>query len=256
MHADIGELTLAFTVGGYPSGMVGFRVYGTWPGDSDQAVLAWDHRGRLRGVVVGWELGARRTGALGGAAAAALARPDVATVGVVGSGRQAWSQLWALTAVLAPSEVRVYSPTGEHRAQFAERSRSELGLAARAASSAEGAVAEADLVILATLSRTPVIDAGWIKDGAHVTTVGPKTVTAHETPPQLAERAALVASDSPEQALAYGQPFFTERPLVHLGAVLDGAAPGRKDADEITLYCSTGLAGSEVVIASALFADD
>jgi len=61
-----------------------------------------------------------------------------------------------------------------------------------------------------------------------------------------------VASDSPDQSGAYGDAFFTDRPLTHLGAVLAGEAPGRRMDDEITLFCSTGLAGSEVVLASLL----
>ena len=64
--------------------------------------------------------------------------------------------------------------------------------------------------------------------------------------------AAVVVSDSPEQAAAYGEPFFTPRRLTHLGAVIRGDAPGRTSDTDITLYTSTGLAGSEVVIARRL----
>jgi alanine dehydrogenase len=77
-------------------------------------------------------------------------------------------------------------------------------------------------------------------------------VYAHETPLELAASAALVVSDSPAQAAAYHERFFTPRELTHLGAVLCGDVAGRRHRDEITLYASTGLAGSEVVIASAL----
>jgi len=82
LHADLGERGLVFTAGGYLDGPVGFRVYGLWPGDSDQAVLVWDGTGRLAGCVVGTEIGARRTGALGGAAVDALAGADAATLGI------------------------------------------------------------------------------------------------------------------------------------------------------------------------------
>lgn len=253
-HAEIGNVELVFTVGGHPGGTTGFRAYGTWAGDSDQAVLVWSASGSLLGVIVGWELGARRTGALGAAAAGALARPGAGVVGVVGSGRQAWTQLWALTAAVDIREVRVYSPTEPHRSAFAARARDELGLDARPADAAETAVADADVVILATRSRTPVIEPGWIAPGTHVTTVGPKAASASETPAALADLASLVVSDSPEQATSYGQPFFTSRPLLHVGAVLDGRTPGRQSGSDITLYCSTGLAGSEVVMAEALLA--
>jgi alanine dehydrogenase len=255
LRAEIGDGGLVFTAGGYADGALGLRVYGLWPGDSDQAVLVWDRDGRLRGCVVGSELGARRTGALGGVAVDVLARADASTVGLVGSGTQAWTQLWAIAAVRSLSRVRVFSPTRKHRDAFAGRARSELGLPAEPCDTAEEAVADAHVVVLATRSEEPVIDAGWIGDGTHVSTVGPKFASAHETPPEPAHRAAVVVSDSPEQAAAYDEPFFTDRALTHLGAVVAGEAAGRASDRDITLYCSTGLAGSEVVLAETLLAD-
>ena len=254
LHADLGERGLMFTAGGYAEGPVGFRVYGLWPGDSDQAVLVWDGNGRLAGCVVGSEIGARRTGALGGAAVDALARANAATLGIVGSGVQAWTQLWAISAVRGLVEVRVFSPTHENREAFARRAEAELGLSAAACDSAEEAVADSDLVVLATRSERPVIEAGWIRPGTHVNTVGPKLASAHETPPELAEAASAVVTDSPEQAAGYGKPFFTPRALTHLGGVLTGDSPDRTSDEDITLYCSTGLAGSEVVLAETLLA--
>jgi len=246
--AELGENSLVFTAGGYPGGPVGFRVYGLWPSPSDQAVLVWDGSGSLSGVVVGVELGIRRTGALGAVAVDALARDGAHRVGVVGTGAQAWAQLWAVTAVRESLEAFVYSPTVEHRDAFAARARRELGVPATSVASARDAVEGVEILILATRSLEPVIDACWVEEGTHVNTVGPKTASGHETPAELADRAAIVAADSPRQAEAYGEPFFTSRPLGHLG----DPAVTRADARDITLYCSTGLAGSEVVLASAL----
>ena len=252
LHAGIGGISLAFTAGGFPAGPLGVRVYGTWPGQSDQAVLVWDGDGRLAGVITGTELGARRTGALGGVAADLLAPPGDVTAAVLGSGAQAWTQLWAASAVRRFRQVRVYSPTAGHAAAFAARAWAELGLPAAAVGGAHEAVIGADLILVATRAAYPVLESGWISPGAHVTTVGPKTVTAHEIPPALADRADMIVSDSPAQAAAYGEPFFTSRPLAHLGAIAAGQASGRRRADQLTLYCSTGLAGSEVVIAATV----
>ena len=248
--ADLGDAQLVFTAGGF-FGKRGVRVYLTGVADAEQAVLVWEEDGRLEACIVGIELGARRTGALGAVALHTLARPEASTVAIIGSGRQAWAQLWALTAVRSP-RVRIFSPTGEHRAAFAERARRELGLEAAAVASAREAVEGADIVILATRSTEPVIETAWVQDGAHVTTVGPKTVSGHEAPVDLAERAALVATDSPAQAAAYGEPLFTDEPLLHLGGIVSEAVRGRTSPDDVTLYISTGLAGSEVVTAAAL----
>jgi ornithine cyclodeaminase len=252
VQADLGSRALVFTAGGLPDGAAGFRVYQTGAGEADQVVVVWATDGGLAGCIVGQTLGAARTGALGAAAVDALALPGAEIVGVVGSGRQAWTQLWALTAVRRIARVRVHSPTEAHREHFVERARTELGLDAAAVPAAREAVEGAQIVLLATRSETPVIETAWVSPGAHVNTVGPKAAGACETPPGLAEAAAVVVSDSPAQAEAYGAPFFTSRELVHLGAVIAGDAPGRTSETDVTLYASTGLAGSEVVIARSL----
>jgi ornithine cyclodeaminase/alanine dehydrogenase-like protein (mu-crystallin family) len=251
LHADVGSTHLVFTVGGFERGATGFRVYGTWPGDSDQAVLVWNERGDLLACVVGSELGARRTGALGGAAVDALAGSGADEVAVIGSGRQAWTQMWALSAVRTPLAVRVFSPNPAHRERFAARVTAKLGLPAAAVESGRDAVRGAGIVILATTSRQPVIDADWIERGTHLNTVGPKTRSAHETPPELVDAAAVAVSDSPVQAAGYADSFFTDRELEPLGAFIGGRR-GRRTPDDITVYCSTGLAGSEVAVAVAL----
>jgi ornithine cyclodeaminase len=254
LHADVGDTHLVFTVGGFQGGPTGFRAYGTWPGDSDQAVLVWNERGDLMVCVVGSELGARRTGALGGVAVDALAGSGADEVAVIGSGRQAWTQMWALSAVRTPRAVRVFSPNPAHRDRFAARVTTKLGLPASPVESARGAVRGAGIVILATTSRNPVIEADWIERGTHVNTVGPKTRSAHETPPELLDAAAVAVSDSPVQAAGYAESFFTDRPLEPLGAII-GNGRGRRHPDDITVYCSTGLAGSEVALALALMAN-
>lgn len=99
--------------------------------------------------------------------------------------------------------VRVYSRNAENRSAFADRARADLALDATAVNSAEDAVAGADLVIVATRSQTPVLDAAAIEPGAHVVTVGPKFASAHELPLELADRASVITSDSPEQAASY-----------------------------------------------------
>jgi alanine dehydrogenase len=148
----------------------------------------------------------------------------------------------------------VFSPTRENRDAFARRAEAELGLSTTVCDSAEEAVADTDLVVLATRSARPVIEADWIRPGTHVNTVGPKLASAHETPPELAESASAVVTDSPKQAAGYGEPFFTPRALTHLGGVIAGELPGRLSDEDVTLYCSTGLAGSEVVLAETLLA--
>lgn len=234
--------------GSAPTGLASRRVTSWWPcGTRAGPWPAWSWA-RSSGRVVP---------ARSAPSADALARPDAHTVGLVGTGRQAWAQLWALAAVRGMRQVRVYSPSVQHREGFVARARAELGLAASASSDAASAVCDADIVVLATRSTEPVIEAADVAIGAHVTTVGPKFRNSHEAPLQLATAAAVLTCDSPEQAAAYPEPFFTgSTPLTSLADVLLGVAPGRRNRDDITMHCSVGLAGSEVLLAQRLLASE
>lgn len=252
-RSELGSFDYVYTAGALADGTSGFRAYRAGQPAGDQLVAVWDSEGRLTGLVVGDELGARRTGALGAVAADALARPDAATVGLVGTGQQAWTQLWALTAIRDIDRVRVYSPNPRHRRDFAARAQAELGVETSPVDGAAAAVRGADIVVLATRSTTPVIASADVDPGVHLTTVGPKTQDAHETPPELAAAAAVLTCDAPQQAAAYAEPFFTgTTPLASLADVLLGLAPGRQHSNDITMHCSVGLAGSEILLARRL----
>src|SRR4051812_45446794 len=79
------------------------------------ALRVWAPGGGLAGGSGGVGVGAPRTGAVDAGAADGLALPDAYVVGVAGSGRQGWTQLWAATAARRIAEVRVFSPTASHR---------------------------------------------------------------------------------------------------------------------------------------------
>lgn len=183
-------------------------------------------------------------------AADLLARPDAHHVAVIGAGAQAWAQIWALSSIRTLHKVSVYSLARQHREDFAARVSIELGVNAQAVNHPATAVRDADIIVLATRSTTQVIDAADVTPGTHVTTVGPKSRIGHETPLELVEASALITCDSPAQTAAYPEPFFTgSAPLVSLADVLLGITPGRQNAEDITLHCSVGLAGSEILIA-------
>lgn len=243
---------MVYTAGALSRRVHGVRIY-DYAG-SEQAVVLWNSEtGRLAALAVGDELGRRRTGAIGAVAIDALARSDATSLGIVGTGDQAWAQVWAATAVRHWRRVTVYGRRFSAREAFAARCRDELLVDAIAVESAERAVRGRDVVIIATNSSTPVIDMSWISPGTHVTTLGPKTVTAHEMPLDLADQADVLVTDSLSQIRAYPEPYAlpTDR-MLELSAVLAGTAPGRRGRDQITVFCSVGLAGTEVVLAADL----
>ncbi|MGH7665932.1 MAG: ornithine cyclodeaminase family protein [Candidatus Dormibacteria bacterium] len=259
VYADLGRGRLLFTAGALEGRWFGYRSYDTFDADpGEQMVVLHDWAsGRVLAVAVGNELGRRRTGATGAAAVRALARADSARLGLVGSGRQAWAQLWAIRAVVRLDEVRVWSRDAHRRTAFAERAAEELGVPAHPAASAEDAVRNSDIVVLATPSPTPVIDPDWIAPGCHVNAVGPKQQGRAEFDARLAERAQLVVTDSLAQASSYEPPFVLQGTaamgrLLSLGSVLVQPRRGRTRPDQITLFCSVGLAGTEVHLLAAL----
>lgn len=242
---------LTFTVGA-TSDAFGFRAYPNLETPlEEQLVAVWNGQGQVEGVIVGRLLGPLRTSALSAVAADVLARPDASRLGLIGSGVQARAHALAVATVRPLSQVLVYSRSADHRETLAAELRS-LGLPAEAAASAEQICAGSDLLTLATDSVQPVIEADWVRPGTHVCTLGPKEKERHELPPELAGRCALIVTDSPAQLKATSG-----------GHVMSGAAvralgeyarnPPPRRAEDITLFLSVGLAGTEVVLARALF---
>ncbi|RPI55699.1 MAG: ornithine cyclodeaminase family protein [Chloroflexi bacterium] len=253
---------LVFTAGAETerAQVLGFRVYDTFASaspDRTQLLAVYDgETGGLRGLVVGILLGALRTAAINAVAIKHMARPDARILGVLGSGFQARRQVQMALAVRPFEEVRAYSPTVDHAAAFATEMNASLDIPVIPGESAEDVVRRADVLIVATTSPTPVFEPGWLRPGTHVNTIGPKFRDMHEISPEVAGRSAVVATDSLEQVDAYPRPFFLadtpdrER-MVELGEIVAGRESGRPSRDDVTLFCSVGLAGTEVVLADA-----
>jgi ornithine cyclodeaminase/alanine dehydrogenase-like protein (mu-crystallin family) len=249
-----GKGTLTFTIGGdSEEGVVGFRVYGMFPGaeEDDQLVVVYAATGRLRGIVKGDRIGAMRTGAIGGVAIKYSAREDARTLAVIGSGKQARTQLEAAAVVRNLSDVRVYSRSPENRETFASEMSGQLELPIIPVASPEEAISGADIVITATGSRTPVFPADLIEHGQHVTSIR-LGATNSELDAKVADCATAIFTDSPEQLRDYpGGSFVADRldSVTDLADHIASGKPIRNSSDDITLYLSTGLSGTEVVVA-------
>ncbi len=257
-----GPGSLVFTIGGTSGArkLLGFRVYDTFGGDSPdraQIVAVYDGAtGALRGVVVGNRIGPLRTGAIGGVAIDLLARKDARRLAILGTGTQARTQLEAAACVRDFGTVRAFSPSQARREAFAREMSQATGLAVEAVHRARDAVDEADVILCATTSTSPVLDADWLKPGAHVTTMGGAFRGASDIDPRVVERSTIIATDSrpqlesfSEASLVVGTPHAAR--LVELSDVLVGRAHGRALETDLTLFVSIGLAGTEVVVADA-----
>lgn len=252
---------LVFTAGAAtgPEQVIGFRVYDTFPDESaekPQIVAVFDSAtGRLKGICVGSSLGVMRTGAIGGVAVNAMSRADARVLAVIGTGRQARAQVEAASLVRPFRLIKVYSRSEERRRSFCQNMSDRLAATVEVASSARACLADADVVICATTSPTPVFEASWVKPGTHVQTLGPKEASAHELPPEILNRSAILATDSLAQLRSYPNPHIAcgtphEDRIVELSDIVAGRVPGRTSGTDVTVFFSVGLAGTEVVLAN------
>jgi len=139
-------------------------------------------------------LGQIRTGAATGYAADLLANPEASTLGIIGTGFQAKTQLAAIRAVRPITTVLVWSRNEEKRRKFAEEN------SVTAVDTAEEAVRGAQIVVTATNSKDPVLESAWVSPGTLVSAVGSNVANRRELPADLVRSARLVAVDSVEQA--------------------------------------------------------
>ena len=254
---------LVFTVGGTTgdNSLVGFRVYDMKHFKSperDELVAVFCGRtGAIKALVTGTQLGPIRTGAIGGVAIKHLARSDSKVLGLIGTGPQGRTQLLAATAVRQFDRIRVFSRNPHRCEEFARQMSRELGRPVEAVASAREAVAGADVLICATVSPTPVIQADWVKPGVHINNVGPKFKNNQELDLSVAERATLLVTDTLAQVDQCGDQFVTAASPLHdrlqeLGPIVAGSTPFNRGAEDITLFYSLGLAGTEVTLAASV----
>ncbi|MEF8851180.1 MAG: ornithine cyclodeaminase family protein [Haloarculaceae archaeon] len=212
-------------------------------------------------VLDGASMNPFKTGATGAVGTDALAREGADVLGLVGSGSQARGQLRGAVTVREFDAVRVFSPTPESRETFAAAMDAELAPAVRAVESSSAAVGEADVVVTATTASEPVFDDADLPDGAHVTAMGQYDPEKREVSGATVARSTYVPDlrgRAPRDAGAYilaREEGAIGEDHVHaeLGEVVAGEAPGRTDADEVTLFDSGGTAIETVAAAHMLY---
>jgi alanine dehydrogenase len=234
-------------------GYAGAKVYAAFRGGARFVVTLFrSDRPELSAVIEADKLGQLRTGAATGVAAKYLARDGASTLGVIGCGWQARSQVAAVRAAL-PSMQRVvaYCRTEAARQEFC----SEVG--AEPAEDPTDPAAQ-EIVVTVTNSRDPVLRGEWLSEGALVCAVGANIPEARELDNVVLERAVFVCCDSLEQArLESGdliepiQSGVLDWLEVHeLHEVVGGELSGRSSSDDIVLFKSNGLAAWDVALAA------
>jgi ornithine cyclodeaminase/alanine dehydrogenase-like protein (mu-crystallin family) len=186
-----------------------------------------------------------RTAAASAAATRLLARTDASVLAILGSGVQARSHLEALRLVRGFRDVRVWSPNSA--AAFARQHGVSL------APSAEAAVRGADVVVVATAARTPVLSGEWLSPGTHVNAVGATRPDWRELDDEVLARSALFVDSREAALLESGDVRAAATAPVEIGEVIAGTRPGRRSPDEVTLFKSVGVAVEDIASAALVY---
>jgi ornithine cyclodeaminase/alanine dehydrogenase-like protein (mu-crystallin family) len=234
-------------------GYAGAKVYvGFATGARFEVLLFRADAPELVAVIDADKLGQLRTGAASGVAAKHLARSGATTLGIIGCGWQAETQVECIRAALPAIERTVaYCRTRETLEQFCGRFACEPG------ESNEDAAA-CDVVVTVTGSRDPVLRGEWLRPGALVCAVGANDGRRRELDNVVLERAAFVCCDSVEDARVesadliepIGAGVLDWLEVHELQQVVSGELSGRQSDDDIVVFKSNGLAAWDVAAAA------
>ena len=249
---------------GVPSlGVVGFKTYTVFrSGMRSIVVLFSTIDGHLLSIVEADFLSRMRTGAASGLATKYLARQDASIVGLIGAGRQAYTQILGVCAVRQVKTIYVYSRRLPECEKFCEELMHRLSIEVRPAPSPRQAIEEADIVITATTSPEPVLPGDWLKSGSHINAIGSNWSNRRELDLATLQRSRVIITDSQEQArleagdfvIPANEGLFNWDKVSELADVVAGDGPKREFEDEITLYKGVGIALEDVATAAHVYA--
>jgi alanine dehydrogenase len=203
-----------------------------------------------------------RTGAMAGVALKYLTDESVTRAGIIGSGAEARSEVAALMAVRPGiHQGRVFSPNADHREAFAREIATTYGIDMVAVDRPERAIEHAEVLLTATGGRGEVaVQGAWLHAGLHVNSIGSTSPEQREIDPVVWQRADAIVLDtrrllheSGDALVAKENNALDERKVVELHQVVSGAAPGRVNAEQITLYKSVGTGLQDVAAAFRIY---
>jgi alanine dehydrogenase len=238
-------------------GLAGLKSYAWVSAGTPFVVVLFDvAQGELATVIEANRLGQLRTGAASGVAARHLARTGSSSLGVIGCGFQAETQVQCIRAAVPSIEsVVAYCRTEERLEAFCAKVGAEPAESHREA-------ADADVVVTVTTSRDPVLRGEWLRPGALVCAVGANDARQRELDNVVLERAGFVCCDSREQSRLESGDLIDPVEAgvldwleVHeLHEVVSGELQGRQADEDVVVFKSNGIAAWDVAIGAEALA--
>ena len=257
------HVSLHYLAGALPdSHYMGMKIYTVTRDDFRFLVLLFDtESGKLLAQIQADHLGRIRTGAASGVATKYLARPEASRAAIIGTGRQARTQLQAIAQVRKLTGVKAFGRNQERLQTFCSEMSQELRLPVEPASSAGEAVRFAEIVSTATTAQHPVVLGRDLQSGTHVNAIGANMATRRELDDDAVRRATLITVDSLEQSRKESGDLIQGfsnlgrdwESVVELHSIVAGKHPGRSQADQITLFKSHGIALWDVAVAGFVY---
>jgi len=195
----------------------------------------------------GW-LTQQRTAAAGALATMTFSRPDATSVLVIGTGGLTSALVDAHQEVAPHLRITLWGRDPDRTRTLA----AELGVSA--ATDLQDAVSATDVLVTATSSRAPLIEAGWVRPGTHITALGADTVGKQELPVDLLTRADLIVCDDIATAVIAGElqhatPAVQSRAIGWPGLAAEG--PPKRHGESITVADLCGIGAEDAAIAAA-----
>jgi alanine dehydrogenase len=201
-------------------------------------------------------LTALRTPAASAVATQALARADASVLALIGCGEQAAHHIAAMRAVRPIKRVLVWGRNAERAAAFAHAHDAEV------APSVAAAIAAADIVCTTTNPDAPLVTSDMLRPGLHLNAVGASLPIHQEIAPECLPQVKMFTDYLPSLEAQAGEVIAARRrgiiaadhPIIEIGKVLSGTAAGRRNAAEITIYRSLGIAAQDIAAAQHIVA--
>jgi alanine dehydrogenase len=263
-HARLGE-SILHAVGGISATdqVAGTKTWLYTPRGASPLTILYGLEGRLLAVIEAFRLGQWRTAATTALATDVLARADADRLAVIGTGRQALSQVIAVAGVRELARVSVWGRDPARTARFAATVSEALGVEAATTVDVGAALSGAGIVVTVSRAAEPLVDAAHLTPGMHLNAVGAIVPTRSELTPAAVGCFDVVVADSPEQArsdsgeltAAAESGLISWERVRSLQEILDRPELGRRSEQQLTLFKSMGVGMSDVALAAAVLGE-
>ncbi len=243
------------------AGFVGVKTWGHTKGGVCPLFIMWDSNdGSLLAVIEAFALGQMRTGSMSGVATRWLSAEDADELAIIGTGKQAITQVAAVHAARPLRRVRVFSPRAESRESFASKLSDNFDFEIDIAQSVDQAVDGAPIITLVTRAQEPFLYSEMVVKGAHINAVGAIARDRVELAQDIFDRVDLPVVDTLDTVRRLSREFieyYESGPaswddVQEIATVVKNKKERGPDMD-LTLFKAMGMGVSDISLASVIY---